>query len=77
MATIFKKLRKSKETKEELEETKGEKLKKNILCFFIIELNLFLARYPVSGKIIGRISGIRKNYPAAGYAAKSVSLIFI
>ena len=53
------KFRPFKETKE-LEETEREKLKKKIyILFFIIELNLFLAGYlagyPVSGKIIGRI----------------------
>ena len=65
-------MRKFKGTKEELEETKGEKFKKKIFKFFIIELNLFLALvsgqagytagYPVSGKI-----------PVARYPAKSVS----
>ena len=44
-----------KETKEELEETKGEKFKKKLFNFLIIEYNLFLAGYP-AGKIIGRIS---------------------
>ena len=51
-------MRKFKETKEELKETRGEKFKKK-LFFKKIELNLFLAGYPVYGKIIGRISGGR------------------
>ena len=58
-------MRKFTKTKEELEETKGEQFQKKISNFFIIELNLFLAGYlvsgqagyPVSGKIIGQISG--------------------
>ena len=38
-------------------ETKTEKFKKKIFNSFIIKLTLFSAGYPVSGKIIGRISG--------------------
>ena len=59
MATLLfksKKIRKLKETKEELEETKGEQFKKKIFNFYNL-IKFIFGRYPVSGKIIGRISG--------------------
>ena len=55
---------------------KRRRIKSKKIQFFIFKSKLFLARYPVSGRLIGRISGIQQTlarYPAAWYSAKFVS----